>query len=117
MFSLEPNPPPTSGATTLIWFSGIPVARESTILARWGTWVDENTTNPPCPGSGGEPTRLGAREGGGTAGGGWHGGGREPHDPPVPRVGVGDDGPGLDGGREQALLDVALLDDHAGPPE
>ena len=39
--SLAPKPPPTSGATTRMWFSGIPVTRASSTRSTWGICVDD----------------------------------------------------------------------------
>ena len=38
--SLAPKPPPTSGATTRMLFSGMPVTSASSTLSTWGIWVE-----------------------------------------------------------------------------
>ena len=38
--SLAPNPPPTEGATTRTWCSGMPVVAAIITLRMWGTWVE-----------------------------------------------------------------------------
>ncbi len=39
MLSLAPKPPPTAGATTRIFISGMPVVAAAITLRMWGTWV------------------------------------------------------------------------------
>ena len=43
--SLEPNPPPTSGAITRTFCSGMPTMIPRKILRKWGTWVDDHTVS------------------------------------------------------------------------
>ncbi len=49
--SLDPNPPPTSGAMTLMFCSGMPVTRASMTRSTCGIWVADHSVNSP-------PTQL-----------------------------------------------------------
>ena len=40
-FSFEPKPPPTAGATTRTWCSGMPSVMAVISLRMWGIWVAE----------------------------------------------------------------------------
>ena len=45
--SLEPNPPPTSGAITRMFCSAIPVTRASMTRSTCGIWVADQIVNSP----------------------------------------------------------------------
>ena len=45
--SLEPKPPPTSGAMTRMFCSGIPVTRASMTRRTCGIWVADHRVNSP----------------------------------------------------------------------
>ena len=50
--NFTPKPPPTSGATTRIWFWGRPRATARSRRRTWGAWVVAQTWMPPVTGSG-----------------------------------------------------------------
>ena len=45
--SLEPKPPPTSGAMTRMFCSGMPVTRASMTRSTCGIWVADQSVNSP----------------------------------------------------------------------
>ncbi len=47
MWSFTPNPPPTSGAMTLIWCWGSPQTRAMVSRTAWGAWVEVHTVSFP----------------------------------------------------------------------
>ena len=46
--SFEPNPPPTRGAITRSFDSGIPVPRVMATFTMCGIWEDDHRVNEPC---------------------------------------------------------------------
>jgi hypothetical protein len=58
--SFDPNPPPTSGATTRSFVSGIPVVPESVTRAMCGTCVADHIVYSPVASTGCTSTLRGS---------------------------------------------------------
>ena len=60
MSSLEPKPPPTSGAMTRILCSGMPVTSEMKMRTKCGTWVADQIVYESTPAVGSTTTERGS---------------------------------------------------------
>jgi len=58
--SFEPKPPPTAGATTRTWCSGMPAVIAAITFKMWGTCVEEYSVMSPPKGCGTAATARGS---------------------------------------------------------